>query len=154
MKYFMYELKVCNSQSLEMSQYYLKEITPFFSVPNESYPHFSNWHKKISSEIFTPSRSIIVALENNKIMGFSILKHTNDENKICTFYIDKMYRKNKIGTLLMKKSLDLLCYNALLSINEKLVDSFYPILNKFEFNNIAIKNNYYQFGHKEYFFKR
>lgn len=150
----MYELKVCNSQSIKMTQYYLERITPFFYTPNELYPCFSNWHKKVSKEIFTSKRSIVIILYCDKLAGFSILKHDSRENKICTFYINANFRKNSFGTILMKKSLDLLCYNALITINERLIESFYPVLNKFRFNNIAIRDNYYRLGHREYFFKR
>lgn len=145
---------ICNYKTPDITSCFFKKTTNFFSTPNELYPCFSNWHKKISTEIFTPSRSFIIVLEDNKIAGFSILKHTNDENKICTFYIDKLFRKNKIGTLLMKSSLDVLHNNAIITINEKLVDMYYPLLNRFDFYNVAIKNDYYRLGQKEYFFKR
>ena len=54
----------------------------------------------------------------------------------------------------MKSSLDVLHNNAIITINEKLVDMYYPLLNRFDFYNVAIKNDYYRLGQKEYFFKR
>lgn len=141
------------SKELELANAIFVDLNPFLATPNSLYPNFKFWTKKILLGLSVGSRSLLVAHHNNKIAGFSILKHTKQENKICTFYINKNFRHCGVGHQLMNESLTVLNYDAIISVNEKLVYEMWPLLNQFKFYNYEVKHNFYFLNSSEYFFR-
>lgn len=73
------------------------------------YPDYRNWFTTIQVPgLYDGTRNIIVAHIKDRIVGFVSLKKTAEEKKICTFYVEKNFRKNKIGTILVEKAIEYL----------------------------------------------
>jgi len=146
-------LSLYSSNDFGLAKAIFVDLNPLLAIPNSLYPNFKIWTNKVLLGLSAGSRSLLVAHHNNKIAGFSILKHTKQENKICTFYINKNFRYCGVGHQLMNESLMVLNYDAIISVNEKLVHEMWPLLNKFNFYNYEIKHNFYFMNSTEYFFR-
>ena len=66
----------------------LAEIKSFLSDLVIEYPLHKTWFAGISQELVKPqlisTREILLVIDKSKIVGVSILKKTDDEQKICT----------------------------------------------------------------------
>lgn len=89
---------VTNNYPVSYVQKIIDEILSFSIQVKHDYPDYKNWflNKQIPG-IYDGSRNIIIAHDEENILGFVSLKKENLEKKICTFYVSKIYRKNKIG---------------------------------------------------------
>lgn len=121
------------------------------------YPDFYNWyHQKIILGLSNGSRKIFLAkssFEYNKVSGILILKKTKDENKICTFYIDKQYRCFGLGKNLMDIAMNE--FNGdkpLITVSDSKLQYIKPFLLKYDFREHTHFHNYYKPGHIEYTF--
>ena len=130
-------------------------IKPHLVDASKQYPNFETWYSKVSTELLYGLRSIVFIYHKNDIAAFSILKHSDVEKKICTFYTVNKYRRNHIGNLLMQNSLQLLgSGSVLITMPDKKVDEFRNILSKYNFVNQNKIMNYYNKNEEEYFFIR
>lgn len=94
--------------SVEYINKILNKILILSMQVKDDYPDYRQWFQTVQIPgIYDGTRNIIVAHINDKIVGFVSLKKT-DEKKICTFYVEKNYRKNKIGALLAEKAINYL----------------------------------------------
>lgn len=111
----------------------------------EDYPDYRQWFQNIQIPgIYDGTRNIIVAHINNKIVGFVSLKKTS-EKKICTFYVEKNYQKNKIGTLLAEKAINYLEEEKpLITIPMDKLHEFIKIATKYNWEVTEIKENLYR----------
>lgn len=148
---------VCNVKNGNLTQVnrYYDLINPFLSDLCMQYPNFLSWYSKVNVELYLGWRSFIYILYKNNVAAFSILKHTRNENKICTLFTSDKYRNNGLGSHLMEMSLDILKgENVSLTMPEKKVEEFSQILKK---NNFLLENriaNYYNKNEIEFFFTR
>lgn len=96
-------------------------IASHLSAVSHLYPGFKEWlYFKFKPELLSGSRDILIARDGNNIAGLSLLKFSNLEHKICTFYVMPAYRGLSIGHELMDRSLSLLCNrNVLISVSEE-----------------------------------
>lgn len=131
-----------------------RELRCYLGETADLYPKFDSWYNKIFYDLCFGNRSILVVKLKDQVAGYSIVKHSVFENKICSFNVLKKYRRNRIGTTLMEKSVELLQGNALITINERLVDSFSSIIEKYEFLLCFRLLNIYRANQYEYFFFR
>ena len=111
----------------------------------DDYPDYKQWFQTIQIPgIYDGTRNIIVAHINNKIVGFVSLKKTT-EKKICTFYVEKNYRKNKIGSLLAEKAISYLEEEKpLITIPMDKLQEFIKIASKYNWEVTEIKENLYR----------
>ena len=111
----------------------------------DDYPDYKQWFQTIQIPgIYDGTRNIIVAHINNKIVGFVSLKKTT-EKKICTFYVEKNYRKNKIGSLLAEKAISYLEEEKpLITIPMDKLQDFIKIASKYNWEVTEIKENLYR----------
>ena len=94
--------EIFNSVDLSLLNISLKDIAPL-------YPNFDTWlNFTFRRNISSGERNIVLATDGTNILGLSLLKKTQEENKICTFYVPKQYRGMNIGNELMNKSLTIL----------------------------------------------
>lgn len=87
---------------------YKGRIYDFIKMINYDYPTFKVWYTNIFSDNFElkDGREIIYCLYNKNIIGISILKKTEEENKICTLRVDKKFQRMNIGKNLINLSTD------------------------------------------------
>lgn len=128
-------------------------LRPYLIEPANYYPRFNKWYEKVFWQMLLGSRSIITIHNRHKLAGFTILKNSLCERKICTFKVDKNYRNNGIASILMLIAINELGYkNISISMADFLHDDFYPIMKKFHFINTAKKNCHYDKNHSEFFY--
>lgn len=118
-----------------------------------AYPEYKNWFLNKHIPNIGINRNTLFAILNNEIVGVVNIKYNDNEKKICTLYVKKGYRYNKVGTTLLKMSFELLgTSKPLITISD---DKLYD-LKKFIINNnweISQRlDNYYAYNHNEYVF--
>jgi len=120
------------------------------------YPFFSEWLEKVFDQLLTTNNRIIIlysGLNIFDIKGAAILKNTNSEKKICTLRVSKSFRNRGIGTMLLRKSQELLSETQpLITVSDVHMKEFAPFLKK---NSYVLKNkvkSLYKIGSYEYFF--
>ena len=107
----------------------------------EVYDNYADWYKKT----FIPGlkngeRGYIVAKEDKgQVIGCALLKNTADEKKICTLFVRSDWRGRGVGTELMKSSLQILGPRPLLTVSQKNIAQFRPLLQRFGFELSAKK---------------
>ena len=114
-----------------------EDVSIFF----KHYPNFKTWINKIKKELRT-NRKILFCFDFDKqntmrIIGFTILKNTPQENKICSFMIFEKYKHQGNGNILMKRCIDLLKKNIIITMKIDSVKKFYPLLKKYNFHYIG-----------------
>lgn len=106
------------------------------------------WNKKVlEEELSSSSSKYIVAKSDNEIVGFAGLKIVLDEADIMNIVTRKNYRRQGIGSLLLK-NLIMLCENSgtksiALEVNENNSNAIGLYL-KFGFQHIGVRKNYYK----------
>lgn len=112
----------------------------------EDYPDYKTWfQEKQIPGIYDNTRNIIVAHFNGRILGFVSLKKSKEEKKICTFYVEKSFRKNKVGTLLVERAITYLEEERpLITIPMNKLNDFIKIANKYNWQITDIKENLYR----------
>lgn len=131
--------------SVEYINKILNNILILSMQVKDDYPDYRQWFQTVQIPgIYDGTRNIIVAHINDKIVGFVSLKKT-DEKKICTFYVEKNYRKNKIGALLAEKAIDYLEEEKpLITIPMDKLHEFIKIASKYNWEVTEIKENLYR----------
>ncbi len=132
------------------------QLNALLSDLNKEYPFFDGWLRKVFLEVQTTyNRFIIVCFDqdNNQIIGIAILKKSQKEKKICTLRVICPYKRQGVGTELLKKSIEILNDSQpLITVSELHIDEFLPFLRKHGF---VLKNkvkSIYNKGIYEYFF--
>lgn len=120
------------------------------------YPFFKEWLKGVFDELIsTDQRIIVLCCGSSKfdIKGVSILKKTRDEKKICTLRVDKSYRNQGIGSVLLRRSIEILEENKpLITVSGIHMKEFSPFLKKHGFVLKDKVKSLYRRGSYEYFF--
>jgi hypothetical protein len=134
----------------------------FFDDMEESYPLFRRWfYEKIIPELGkkTATREVFFILEKSKktdvenLSGFAILKKTGHEKKICSFRIAPRARMRGYAYELFQACFDYLdTSNPILTIPSKIKDDFHGILDRYKFQLMEERPNYYVEGEVEYVF--
>ena len=115
------------------------------------YPDYKNWFlSKQVTGLYDNTRNIIIAHIDGKLVGFTSLKKTDKEKKICTFYVEKRFRKNQIGSKLVEKSIEFLeTEQPLITIPMDKLNEFIKIGNKFNWQVTNIIENLYRINNPE-----
>lgn len=136
------------------AEYVKKIIDDVFLISilvKEDYPDYKEWFiSKQVPGIYEGSRNIIVAHIDAQIVGFVSLKKDELEKKICTFYVAKFFRKNKVGDLLSKKAMEWLeCDKPLITIPNDKLYNFIRLSKKFGWTVTEIKDGLYRTNNPE-----
>ncbi len=106
------------------------------------------WNVNIlKEELLAVNSHYLVAISDNEILGFAGIKAFLEEADIMNIVVKKSYRNQGIGTLLLENliqlaiSLDLTSIT--LEVNEENLSAIH-LYQKFGFNQIGIRKNYYQ----------
>lgn len=115
---------------------YAKKINSFLGILNFEYPGFNKWYWSLfENNILKNEREIIFYMFNNDIAGVAILKHSSDENKICTLRVSPMFQHMGIGSILMEKSFEIFDNDKpLITIHISKYNSFKEIFEKYNFS--------------------
>ena len=84
----------------------LEEIDKFSQEISNYYPDYNEWfQERMIPGIIDHTREII-CITDEEIIGFISLK--KEEKKICTIFVDKKYRRQGFGTILVDKGIEYL----------------------------------------------
>lgn len=130
----------------EIVEKMIQEVLMLSMIVKNDYPDYKEWYTKVQVPgLYTNERNIIIAHINEKIVGFVSLKKTPTEKKICTFYVEKSFRRNKIGTILVEKAIEFLEESRpLITIPMDKLNEFIRIANKYNWEITDIKENLYR----------
>lgn len=131
---------------LEVIEKLLNDVLILSMQVKNDYPDYRNWYQTIQVPgIYDGTRNIIIAHIKDRIVGFVSLKKTADEKKICTFYVEKSFRRNQIGSLLATKAVDYLEEEKpLITIPMDKLHEFTRIAEKYGWEISEIKENLYR----------
>lgn len=130
----------------EIVEKMIQEVLMLSMIVKNDYPDYKEWYTKVQVPgLYTNERNIIIAHINERIVGFVSLKKTQTEKKICTFYVEKSFRRNKIGTILVEKAIEFLEESRpLITIPMDKLNEFIRIANKYNWEITDIKENLYR----------
>lgn len=138
-----------------ITEFNLYGVGPFMHHVSEFYPEFDGWlNFKLLRGLKSGDRKILIVKDNGKIAGLSVLKLTQVENKICTFFVAPEHRGKGYGTKLMKSSLEHFCGSVDITVCEERNASLYPFLDKNGFQLTSKVEGAYRPGAKEYYYTR
>ena len=106
------------------------EIYLLTDYNKHQYPGYFKWYYQTNiPRILSGEGEAIFYLDGFQIVGLSMLKRTNDEAKICTFFIDEEYRKRGYSSLLLEDSFGYLgTESPIITIPENRLDEFSKII--------------------------
>ena len=136
---------------IEYIQKIINDVLTISMLVKDDYPDYRGWflNKQVPG-IYDGSRNIIVAHVNNQTVGFVSLKRDANEKKICTFYISKSFRKNKVGSILALKAIEWLEYDKpLITIPTDKLGDFIRIAKRYNWEVTDIKDGLYRTNNPE-----
>lgn len=109
------------------------------------YPEYFKWYYQTNiPRILSGEGEAIFYLDGFQIVGLSMLKRTDDEAKICTFFIDEEYRKRGYSSLLLEDSFGYLgTESPIITIPENRLDEFSKIIEAYGWVPTETTNKYY-----------
>jgi len=129
-----------------------RRLRPYLGVAAELYPDFDSWFmSKTVPGLLLNERSLVFAHQGSSLAGFAILKHTQNEDKICTFCVLPSHRERGVGGKLMAA-----CLRRFgrvmpgITVAERLLSQFEPLLKRFGFGNPLAFFELYRRGDAEY----
>lgn len=135
----------------EVIEKLLMDVLVLSMKVKDDYPDYRTWYQTIQIPgIYNGTRNIIIAHIKDRIVGFISLKKTSEEKKICTFYVEKNFRRNKIGMLLAAKAVEYLEEDKpLITIPLDKLNEFAHIAAKYDWQISDIKENLYRLNNPE-----
>lgn len=132
----------------------------FLQQLENSYPEFNSWYwnkiiPKITLDKDNFSGTKILHLYNkDELIGISIIKRSDIEQKLCALRISEKYQSKGYGLYLIDESLKRLQVDKpLCSVSEDLINTYSRIfINKYLFNLSYVHKNLYTKGKLEYEF--
>lgn len=106
---------------------WVRDLVSNFAV---YYPDIDRWFtSKVQPGLRSGSRKILVDAANGKLNALSILKKSESERKICTFWVAPTARGCGVGRRLLTSSIAWLeCATPLLTVPEKEIEAFTRLL--------------------------
>lgn len=137
------------------NEYWVKtveKVRVFLEDLRFEYPEHEKWYNGMVQELKNKkNRDMVIAYDNKKIIGVSILKKEDAEKKICSIRVAKEYQKIGIGTELVKRSLDILeTDKPIITVSQSKKEEFKKIFEFFGFSLETIYNGKYLPCSKEY----
>ena len=122
----------------------IEEVLKLTMFNTLQYPEYLKWYyTKAIPRLFNNTGEIVIELDNFFIKGLSVLKKTENETKLCTLYVDDMYRNNGLGESLLAKSFDILeTSKPKLTIPEHNLKQFSHFIDIYDWKSTEIINDY------------
>lgn len=136
---------------IEIVENLISQVLVLSMQVKKEYPEYKSWFLTTQVPgIYDGTRNIIIAHIKDKIVGFVSLKKTSAEKKICTFYVEKTFRRNKIGAILAEKAIEYLeTEKPLITIPSSKLNEFTKIGEKYNWRISDIKENLYRLNDPE-----
>lgn len=130
----------------EMVEKLIQQVLILSLKVKKDYPDYKSWFLTTQVPgLYDNTRNIIIAHIKDKIVGFISLKKTKEEKKICTFYVEKNFRRNKIGTILVERAINYLeDEKPLITIPFNKLNEFTRIGEKLSWEITNIRENMYR----------
>jgi len=122
---------------------------------NKIYPGYKDWYyNKHVKGCLDLNRNIIFIRNNeDKIIGISSLKKTDEEKKICTLFILEPYRNKGIKKILLEESFKYLATEKpLITISEENLDIFKNTVEEYNWELVEIVDGIYKSNSREFCF--
>lgn len=118
------------------------------------YPNFDGWlNFTFRREMLSGERSVVIAHDGNELLGAALLKDSEEEGKICTFFVTPSYREIKVGSELLDEALAKLDRNdSFITVSEERKGELAPLLTSRGFSVMRSEKDLYRPGSTEYFF--
>lgn len=128
----------------------LKKVMKATDHLNADYPKRSNWYwSTFVPGLSKGERDGIVFMINNKVAGISLVKKV-PEQKICTFVVAPNHYHNGVTMTLLSLSFAAMgTGDPLISINEKRLSDFQPMIDKYHWKQTQILSPSY-YGNREH----
>ena len=123
----------------------LKDLNSIFPILSTDFDDFWNYIT-LKSELDKPDSFVLVAKEDSKIVGFADIWKAVDIMHLMDIVVAKDYRQKHIGSLLMKKVINLCTEKNIYELTLEVRQNNIPAINlykKFGFKEIGIRKNYY-----------
>lgn len=134
----------------------LKFLSQDIEALSHLYPEIHSWYWNIFATGFArDEREIVLAKDNfGQLAGFSLLKNSYCEKKICTFYILPEFRESGLGKKLLPFAIDLVGEKHVgITVSESVNNSLTPLLLSNDFVIENIETGLYLPNQKEFFYK-
>lgn len=131
--------------SKHMDSELLDRLYSVTKVLEKDYPIHKEWfYDKFVKELDGIKREIIYYEKNNIIYGVVFLKNSEEEKKICTIYVDEKYRKQGVGTSLIKESMKFLgTQTPFITMPDYKEKCFLKIIEKYNWKKTQVIDSYY-----------
>lgn len=123
----------------------LEDLNSISSTLNTAFDSFWNYNI-IKSEIDNPDSFVLVAKENNQIIGFAGIWKAVDIMHLMDIVVAKAYRRKHIASLLLEEIINLSLKNDINELTLEVSQNNLPAINlytKFGFKELGIRKNYY-----------
>ncbi|MDG0806817.1 GNAT family N-acetyltransferase [Pectobacterium brasiliense] len=138
-----------------IAEFNFHDLRSFMHHVSEFYPEFGGWlNFKFLRGLNNGDRKALIIKDNGEIAGLSLLKITQKENKICTFFVAPEHRGKGFGTELMKSSLEYFYGSVDITVCEERNASLYPFLEKHGFHSTSQIEGIYRPGVVEFYYTR
>lgn len=120
----------------------------------KDYHKYKEWYFTKQLPAITSDERNILFVRNpkdyNEIIAMTCLKKNTEEKKICTLYVSDKYRGLKVGTLIIEESMKWLgTTKPFITIADYKLETFKPIIKKYNWKLDEIVSNIYNNGSKE-----
>ena len=118
------------------------------------YPGYEKWFK----QTFIPGlqkkeRMCIVAQnQDGTLAGCVLLKKTEEEKKICTFFVHPKFRGRGLGKQLMERTLKEMGEHPLITVSNRSLPQLKRLLDEYGFHLSAAKKGIYRSKDTEFYF--
>ncbi|MGP1608844.1 MAG: GNAT family N-acetyltransferase [Clostridium sp.] len=140
------KLSILSANNIKLE--FVKEVEKlyiFTSHLEKDYPEYFKWFfTKMIPGIFKCEREIINLYIDNTLAGTIFLKNSDEEKKICTFYMSEDARKKGVATLLLERAFEFLgTTKPLITIADYKIEQFEKIIKKYNWQKTqTIKGKY------------
>lgn len=99
----------------------------------KDYEHLLEWYwSKSVPWIFKNQMEFFIALDENSIVGVTIVKKENKERKICTLFVKPEYSNQGIGSTLLQSAFDYLgTTRPVITFSDYKLPEFQPLIQKY-----------------------
>ena len=131
-----------------------QDILNLTGSARQFYPGYEDWfYKTFIPGIKKKERLIITAQnETGALIGCALIKNTPSEKKICTLYVKPKYRRQGIGTTLIRQAIQIVGEYPLITVSQENINQLLPFLTRQGFRLSTAKRSLYRTDSIEYLF--
>ena len=131
--------------NIQISFMTLDDLNSISATLNLEFDSFWNYNN-IKSEIDNPDSCVLVAKDNNQVIGFAGIRKVVDVMHLMDIVVSKHHRRKNIASILMKELINISLENNINELTLEVSQNNLPAINlytKFGFKELGIRKNYY-----------